>query len=75
MLKRVIKFSGVLVALMVANAALAQIDEPPPFDNNPPEGASSLPVDGGVSFLAAAGAAFAGKKLKARFSKKKQAAK
>lgn len=53
---------------------VSQAQEPPNFDDNPPEGGPApIPVDGGISLIAAAGIGLASKRLKL-FSKKAQAA-
>ena len=55
-----------IIALMFTAGfyAMAQISEPPPFDNFPPENTpTNLPVDGGASLLAAAGIGYAGRRL------------
>ena len=50
-----------MFALVMALPVLA--DEPPPFGGGSPD---PIPVDGGASYLLAAGGVYAYKKLKAR---------
>jgi hypothetical protein len=63
MKKQILMLAILLVGLAITTSSFAQ--EPPTFDDNPPEGAGpSVPVDGGASLLAAAGLGFAGKRLR-----------
>ena len=56
------KFLPLLLTLTVAFALPTLADNPPPIDPNP----DPIPVDGGVSFLVAAGVGYGVKRLRAK---------
>jgi hypothetical protein len=67
-MKKALLFTIAILSL----SYISHAQEPPNFDDNPPEGdPNAVPIDGGVSLLAAAGIGFAGKKLKMFGSKAK----
>lgn len=59
-----IKIAALAILFSTALALHSHAQEPPPFDDAPPEGGPLVPVDGGASLLMAAGVAFGAKKLK-----------
>lgn len=69
MKKQILVLAILLVGIVIGTSSYAQ--EPPNFDDNPPEGAGPVvPVDGGASLLAVAGIGFAGKRLRELRGKK-----
>lgn len=60
-----------LTVFLAALSLVSHAQEPPNFDDNPPEGVSVVPVDGGAGLLALAGLGYA----RRRFNKAKAAKK
>ena len=56
------KFLFSLIAVFGLSLTVALADNPPPIDPNP----DPIPVDGGVSFLVAAGVGYGVKRLRAK---------
>jgi hypothetical protein len=57
----------IIIAIIVLTAATAAVAGPPTFTPADPDGTPvGVPVDGGASFLLAAGGSYAVKKLKER---------
>ena len=71
MYKKFIRLMGAcLIAMSVSLATLAQDDELEEENGDPGDGDGALPVDGGVSLLLGAGAAYA--VIRLRSEKKKE---